>query len=307
MQKRSGALEKSAGYGYSNGIRMFRVEGKAEGSYFKAYTFPGGKTSMSFSTAQKMRILEIVYFITLTMLFIAVIGTPFFIHGSFALTAKFVVKENAIEALLIFSLLLAAYFISGFYRTELNKYRQELNRLACNNNALTDRLADAFKYIGGVNVQLQQIRSILCGVDHYPENDNEFKDVLSLFAQKALGMVNSDWVLIRFISRHNFRTIREHREYRRNAVGSNGRLSNKAIVQRHPLDGYSIVASSQKNLTIHVACILPIKTLAKEEKILLEAIVSELEMLFIIYTSPYYRKVYLNRESRKVYEKTADV
>jgi hypothetical protein len=290
----------------ANAVEMFRVEGRHEAPYFKIYPFSASKMSMSFSTTQKMRILEIVYFVTLGMLFLAVIGTPFFIHGSFALTAKFVVKENAIEALLIFGLLLAAYFISGFYRTELNKYRQELNRLECSNNALNDRLADAFKYIGGVNVQFQQIRSILCGLDHYPENDNEFKNVLSLFAQKALGVANSDWVVVRFISRHNLRTVKEHRECRGKTLGSNGRLSNKAIVEQQTLDGYSIVASSQKNLTIHVACILPIKTMTKEERILLEAIVSELEMLFIIYTSPYYRKVYLNRKSQKVSEKRAD-
>jgi len=136
-----------------------------------------------------------------------------------------------------------------------------------------------------VNVQIQEIRSIFCGLRRYPATENEFREDLVLFARKVLGVVNADWVVIRIIRQTNLRTIKEHFEPRKNANFFIKGISNKAIVANQPIDGYSIVATRHDNSMIMVVCVFPKKGLDEEEKILVEAINNQIEMLYLIFKS----------------------
>ena len=100
-----------------------------------------------------------------------------------------------------------------------------------------------------------------------------------------LGIVNADWVLIRIICQTNLRTIKEHIEYRKNAKFNIKGISNKAIVANQTIDGYSIVESRHDNSMIIVACVFPKTSLVEAEKILLEAITCQIEMLYHIFVS----------------------
>lgn len=163
------------------------------------------------------------------------------------------------------------------------KYRQNTRRLSQDKSDLSNKFTDAFKYIGGVNVQIQEIRSIFCELKRYPTSENEFRKELILFARKVLGIVNADWVVIRIIRQTNLKTIKEHLESRRNANFFIKGISNKAIVVNQAIDGYSIVASRTDNSMIMTVCVLPKKSLDYEEKILVEAITNQIEMLYLIF------------------------
>ncbi len=189
------------------------------------------------------------------------------------------------EAVLIIILLLIAYLLSNVYKKELRKYRHETRRLFRDNCDLTSKLTDAFKYIGGVNVQIQEIQSIFCGLRRYPATENEFRKDLALFGRKLLGIVNADWVMIRVIGQTNLRTIKEHLESRKNANFIIKGISNKAIVANQAIEEYSIVASRHENSMIMVVCVFPKKSLDEEEKILVEAITNQIEMLYLIFKS----------------------
>jgi hypothetical protein len=198
---------------------------------------------------------------------------------------------------LIIILLLIAHLLSRIYKKEVNKYRQEAGRLSRENCDLSSKLIEAFKYIGGVNVQIEEIRAIFCGLRRYPATEKELREDLAQFARKMLGIVNADWVVIRFIRQTNLRTIKEHFEPRIHAFFSNKGISNKAIVANQAIDGYSIVASRQGNSMILVACVFPKKSLEEEEKILVEAITHQIEMLYLIFVSRRLLEIYLNRQS----------
>jgi len=223
--------------------------------------------------------------VTIVLLLSAVVFTPVFIRRHFLLFKKYVIQEDALEAVLIIILLLIAYLLSSIYKTELKKYRQKTRRLSRDNCDLSCRLSDAFKYIGGVNVQIQEIQSIFCGLRRYPTTETAFKKDLALFARKVLGIVNADWVMFRLICQTNLRTMKEHLESRNNCNFMNKGISNKAIVANRPIDGFSIVVSRHDNSMIMGVCVFPKKNLNEEEKILVQAITNQIEMLYHILVS----------------------
>jgi uncharacterized membrane protein (DUF485 family) len=239
-----------------------------------------------FQAADKTKFLEFSYIATIALLLAGVVFTPIFIRHHLLLFKKYVIQEDVVEAVLISILLLIAFILSGIYKKELRKYRQETCRLSRDNCDLSSRLTDAFKYIGGVNVQIKEIQSIFCRLGRYPKTENEFRHDLALFAGKLLGMINADWVLIRIICQTNLRTIKEHLEVRKNANSLIKGISNKAIVANQAIDGYSIVASHRDNSMITVVCVFPKKSLNQEERILVEAVNNQIEMLYLIFASP---------------------
>jgi hypothetical protein len=250
----------------------------------------------SFNPAGKTKLLELTYMVTIALLLSTVVFATVFITHHFLLIKKYVIQEDAVEAVLISILLLIAYLLSNFYKKELKKYLQQTRKLSRDNSNLLNKLIDAFKYIGGVNVQIQEIRSIFCGLRRYPATENEFRKDVALFARKVLGIVNADWVVIRIIGQTNLRTIKEHFEPRRNANFIIKGISNRALVANQAIDGYSIVASRHDNSKFTVACIFPKKSLDEEEKILVEAITYQIEMLYLIFVSRQPHEIYPNHK-----------
>jgi len=245
-----------------------------------------------FNSTGKTKFLKSTYMVTIALLLLTVVFTPVFIRHHYLLFKKYVIQEDAVEALLIITLLLIAYLLSNIYKKELKKYRQETRRLTRDKSDLSNKLTDAFKYIGGVNVQIQQIRSIFCELRRYPVTENAFKKDMALFARKVLGIVNSDWVMIRIICQNNLRTMKEHLESRKNVNLICKGISNKAIVANRSIDGYSIVKSSRNNSVIMGVCVFPKKSMDEEERILAEAITNQIEMLYLIHISHQSLEIY---------------
>jgi hypothetical protein len=249
--------------------------------------FPG-----LFNSTEATKYLKFTYMATITLLLSAIVLTPVFIRGHLLLLKKYVIEEDVVEAVFIIILLLIAYIVSNIYKKELKKYREQTRRLMRDNCDLSSKLDDAFKYIGGVNVQIEQIRSIFCGLRRYPATEKAFKRDLTLFARKILEIVNADWVMIRIISQDNLRTIKDHLESRKNVNFKCKGISNKAIVANRPIEGYSIVTSSHYNSVIMGVCVFPKKSLTGEEEILVEATTNQIEMLYLIYISHQSLEIY---------------
>ena len=245
-----------------------------------------------FNSIDATKYLKFTYMVTIALLLSAVVLTPFFIRSHLVLLKKYIIREDAVEAVFIIILLLIAYILSTIYKKELRKYRQQTHRLILDNRDLSSRLDDAFKYIGGVNVQIEQIRSIFCGLRRYPVTESAFKKDLTLFARKVMEIVNADWVMIRIICQKNWRTMKEHLESRRNVNFACKGISNKAIVAKRPIEGYSIVTSSHYNSVIMGVCVVPKKRLTVEERILVEATTNQIEMLYLIYLSHQSLEIY---------------
>ena len=229
-----------------------------------------------------LRYLKAVFLAVAGLMLLLIAATPFLVPRRIALFDRFVFEENAIETVLILVLFVLAYLASRAYRAAVVAYKKRLLRLAADKTVMADRLTDAFRYIGTVNVQLQGIRSVFSGLKRLPENRKQFKDLLGMFGRKILGMMNVDWVMIRIIDCRILRTIVEHREIRKTQPVVDPHIGNRAIVEGKPVAGCVIVTDAKDNLSVVAACILPLDHLDKEETILMQALVDEIEMLFII-------------------------
>jgi hypothetical protein len=237
---------------------------------------------MSKDPIKTLRYLKAVFLSVVGLMFLLIAATPLLVPRGIALFDRFVFEQDAIETVLILVLFAAAYLVSRAYRTAVATYQKKLLQLAADRTLLSDRLTDAFRYIGTVNVQLQEIRSIFCGLKRLPESRKQFKNLLGMFGGKILGMINADWVIIRIVDRRILRTIVEHREVRRDHQVVAPHIGNRAVVEGKAVAGCVVVTGAKDNLSLVTACILPIDNLDKQETILLQALVDEIEMLFII-------------------------
>jgi len=244
---------------------------------------------------KKIRLLQAVYLAGLTLLFFLVVLTPYFIQGNFQLKNRGIVREEIAEGAVIALLLVVGYLASILHKKESDKYHRELKELMICKYDLENRLNDAFSYIGELNVQLLEIKSVFSALQKYPESKKDYRSVLVFLARKALGIVNVDWVMFRIINPESLRTIQEYSETRGSAVLLKHNISNRAIVINKAIADCSVVSSEQENLTIRTFCILPTEKLTENQTILLRAIVSEVEMLFIIFSSEYYKEGYLKK------------
>jgi hypothetical protein len=229
-----------------------------------------------------LKYLKAVFVVVVGLLFLLIAATPFLVHGGISLADGFIFEEEVLEAILIVALFAVAYLASRVYRRAVEGYRKKLLRLTDEKTLLVDRLTDAFRYIGTINVQLQEIHAVFSALKRVPENRRQFKNLLASFAGKIIGMVNAEWVLIRIIDRRNLRTLVEHRQNRNQHPAAGHPVGNKAVLEGKKIDGLTIRTGTKDNLYILTACILPLDQLQKQETILLEALVDTVEMLFII-------------------------
>ena len=107
--------------------------------------------------------------------------------------------------------------------------------------ALENRLDKATQYIGELNVQIKEMKSVFSVLKKYPRNKKEFINVLKFFSAKALGIISADWVEFRIIDSVSLRTLTESIEGRGGKMPIRRRISNAALLQKKPIDGLNVM------------------------------------------------------------------
>ena len=235
---------------------------------------------------QDLKILERIYFGLLVALYLLIIFTPLIVRSGISF-----VREEFIEISIISFLIIVIYRVLSLYRREVAKNLEKLRDLEHKKESLEEKLIEAFKYIGAVNVQINTIRSAFADLNKYPENKKDYKYIMQFFAQKILGIIDAEWVLLKIIDMKDNKTLREHVEVRGGAALLKYSFANKDLVNGKIPSDYSIVRSSQENFTIKTICLLPTKKISKEIKVVIQAIVNQLEMLFLIFASRHYKNI----------------
>jgi hypothetical protein len=233
---------------------------------------------------RSIKLLERAYFAILVAIFLLIVFTPFIIRSGFTLFDEEIAEVAAIA--LFFTV---GYVILYLYRKEAARNRNELDRLKQDKGALEKRLNEAFDYIGTVNIQIEEIRSVFSDIRKFPENKRDFRYILQFLAEKALCMVNAAWVLLRIVDSQNLDTLSEYSESRGNAFLLNHKISNKHLVSNEKFEGLVVVQSGQGNFHIKTFCIIPKEKFSMDQEVFIRALVNQLEMLFIIFASTYYK------------------
>lgn len=233
----------------------------------------------------KVNILRNVYLILLIVIFLLMVLTPWIIRGG----VSFIADEESIEVISIALLFGTGYFIYYQYKKEVEKNKKELTRLEQDKNSLEERLDDAFKYIGKVNIQIQEIKSVFSGIEKYPARQQDIKYIFEYLSFKILSIVDVDWVLLRIVDLSKAETLREFCAVRGGGNSPQWNISNKELLKNKLQGEYQLLKSTQNNLNLKAFCVFPKNNFSEDQKVLIGAIIGQLEMLFIIFTSLYYK------------------
>ena len=244
---------------------------------------------------QKIRLLELTYLIILGVVLLLIIFTPYIIRAGFSF-----LEEQLTEAVFITLLFSVGCAIFWFYRKENIKNRNRLALLKQEKGTLESRLNDAFAYIGSVNIQINEIKSVFSEMRDFPETRKDFENILRFLAEKALSMVNCDWVVFRIIDVGSLKTLRDYAATRGSIIALKHHISNKDLAANKTSNQFTVVRSVQDNFRVGSFCILPPTQLSSDEKVFLKALVNQLEMLFFIFTSNYYNN--RNKDNRSAPE-----
>lgn len=215
-----------------------------------------------------------LFFILLALDFILTAIIPLLIRRPI-----FGLNEEVCEIVALALLLLLAYTVNFLYLREFGRLRRyQVN--------LEDRLQETFKYIGSVNLQMEEMRQAFANFKKYPENKKDIRTVFIYFSEKILGMVNVDWVILRIIDLKTGRTMREDKFTRNHQNIVLGKFDNREILNdKCKLDGCTVIKSDQENLNIKACCILPIKLKNRDQEFFVRSMINQLEMLFIVFSS----------------------
>jgi hypothetical protein len=187
------------------------------------------------------------------------------------------------------------------YKREVNKHKDLINKIIDEKKKVEDRLNDSEQYIGIMNVQIQEIKSIFNSINEYPETKDGLKKAFNFFGERVIGIVNSEWVLFRIIDSNTQRTVCEHFGTRKGFSYSYRHVSNKMIMEKQHILPFSYIVSNPKNLNILVSCIMSIDKISNDQHVFIQAIINEITKLFVILNSVYYKK-----ESKLLSEENPD-
>ena len=82
------------------------------------------------------------------------------------------------------------YLIFSLYKKEVARQKDLVVKMKNDNKSIHEKLDDSFRYIGQVNVQIQQIKSIFSSSDRFPKTKNDFKKTLLFYSERIFGIVN---------------------------------------------------------------------------------------------------------------------
>lgn len=248
-------------------------------------------------TDKKLEHLIGVYLAVLVILLLSVITMPLLIRHGFPVTSKFIIEEETLETILIVLLFAASYFILRGFNRALKAYRRAAVRAGRDKSRLISRLAEAFKYIGTVNVEFKEIQSILCGTDRYPRTKREFKQLVEDLAAKVMAVTGTPWAVLRIISQCSGRTIKEFAAEQRAGLLPSATMGNRAILEGRYVEGRRTIGLRQRNLDQLTVCIIPSVELSEEQIVLVEAITNQVEMLYMLHQAGCLHKNPLNPDN----------
>ncbi|OIP99664.1 hypothetical protein AUK40_00605 [Candidatus Wirthbacteria bacterium CG2_30_54_11] len=231
---------------------------------------------------KKIKLLKTLYVDLLLLTMILIVVTPYLIRGGFS-----VFHEEVVEGSIITLLFMTGYAIYIFYNQAIARAETQIKEIEQNNTDLQGRIDETFRYIGELNVQISEIEEVFSAIKKYPENKKDFKQILEFLAEKILGIVPTPWVLLRIVDLGDESTVKEYCGVRAGVALLKHEIHNSALIKHQLPPELLSYTSGQDNLTIKAFCIFPEQKLTREQTIFLKAITNQLEMLFIVFTSPY--------------------
>jgi hypothetical protein len=184
--------------------------------------------------------------------------------------------------------LVLGFCANHFYKKESKLYEQQIILLKKDSITYKERIESAYKHIGSINVQLEELNLIFNTINKYPETKQEIKNILTFFTEKILLIANTEWVLYRIVDVKKLKTLMEVYISRNKDQIFSERISNKNLINKVPFDNLSSISSTNDTFRIDSYFIFPAKVNIEHIN-MIETIANQAEMLYIIYSSIYYK------------------
>jgi len=229
--------------------------------------------------SKRIRVLESLYLFLLIFIFLTITYYQF--------------KYNTFQEILFsLGLFIFAFLLYGLYRKEADKNTFEFETLKQDKLGLEEKIDEAFKHIGKLNVQVEEIHSVFNDIKKYPENKNDLRYILNFLSGKVLAMTNADWICFKIINPSAYKILAEYNKVRGNHENCNEvmpkvNITTDSLLAKEAPPGHTLVWSwaEKDGLNLRVFCILPKEELSREEKVFIKAIVNQLEMFYLIFSS----------------------
>ena len=246
----------------------------------------------------KFNAMIALYVAVLFVLLLFVLAVPLTIQRNLILIQEIIIREEIIETALLAVLFGGSFFILKRFKYTLNSDEKKFNRIGREKSKLLSRLADAFRYIGTINVEIQEVHSILQSLDNYPTTRKEIKGLVNYLITKTMIIAKSPWVAIRMIDKKSGKTVYEDKVVRSGQAFPAAMIGNRELLENKTVSGMITIINNKKNADLITACILPEVDCSDEETILIKLIIDQIEMHFLLYHRD--RSVY-QWHSNKIY------
>jgi len=226
--------------------------------------------------------LQLLYIIICVLLSLVMIFTPIILTRSVHIRRMFIIDEDVLEVCLLGFLFALTLLIFRLYQQEASKQEELINNIKEDKRKADEKLLDSLDYIGKVNVQIEEIKSIYDASNTYPSTKSDFKRIARLLGERILGIVNTKWMLLRIISSGTYRTIYECFETRNDMPSCYPHVSNKMIIEQQSAAQFTTVILKPHNLNFLVFCAMPVDAISDDQRVFIRAIMNEVSLLFII-------------------------
>jgi len=244
---------------------------------------------MMLSRVQKARVILILNFI---VLFVIIIMTPFFITQGTA-----TIVEEGVEAIFLGIELIAGVFVFRHYDAQMKKQEEEAIMLNVKFEKKEKELLSALEYLGKVNVQISLIRSLFESMK-VPSSKNQLNKIYDELLKIACSVTKGKYASLRIIDLKSTRTLSEYSQKSegnkkmRMAVGNQKLVKKFEKKDRTEEKNISIFFSGSENFYIKTFIFIPQANSRKflpEEKAFLEAIANQCDIMYLLFSSQYYR------------------
>ncbi len=244
---------------------------------------------MNLINLSSLKKARIVLWINFSILFFFIVFTPYFIKvGSLGLSESSVEGIFLAVEVLVLMKLVRNY---DFYSKYLEGQADELEkRLKEQQKTLTDSL----EYLGKVNVQISTVKKIMNKLK-FPSSKNNLDYVLAEMSKSLVSLSGGMDVFLRIVDLKTKNTVKN---FSMNKNVSLKKINNNLLLKSKRLNGgILIVPSGYDNFSLKVFAIFQPSEVSgsklkidKEHYELIQAIVNQCEIVYLLFNSRYYRE-----------------
>ncbi len=252
---------------------------------------------MNLINVSQFKRAQIILRINAFVLFLLIVFTPYLVSlGAWGLS------ESTVESIFLMLEIIILIRLFRNYDFYSNKSEQKITKLSDRLEEQQKLLSDSFEYLGRVNVRMSITKQIMDKLKTVSKK-NRLEYIISEMLQIINGMIDTEDIILKMVDLTNQKTIQKfafnnNYNFARKIknISNKNLCDNKLAKKISKKNEIQIISSNYNNFFLKTFVLFPSKTEEsmielKEEKFeLIQDIVNQCEIIFLISNSKYYKK-----------------